>query len=57
MEKTRKYGADNADKTGPAKEQALERWKRKHPGQEPEELSVILVRWSEPRELALAELS
>ena len=39
---------------GETKEQTVERWKREHPGQEPDELSAILVRWSDPQELALA---
>ena len=33
-------------------DQAVERWKREHPGQEPEELIVLIVCWSHPDEPA-----
>ena len=33
-------------------DQAVERWKNEHPGQEPEELIVLIRNWSHPDEPA-----
>lgn len=29
-------------------EQAIQRWQDQHPGEDPEELRVMIVRWSDP---------
>lgn len=30
-------------------DQAIARWRAEHPGQEPEELKVIIIEWSDPQ--------
>lgn len=38
-------------------DQAVERWKREHPGQEPDELIVLIECWSHPDEPAWEQRS